>query len=420
MLLWNIVSFAHALDNCASTDEKVNLNVPCVEYQGQAYQATLSAISHNKGGFPLCWVLADGITTVSTSSNCSSVDDDLNVLLACVDFENNNYTVALDRNSPVDGSDPCQWMLGTVGVIDSDSNTGTSTGTATGTTTDTTSNNTTQPVLYMVSMMHAEDVIRFDNNQAIFQDFATNLRRVSSLLASHGAKLDFGPDWTFLGGVINFDNQLLRDILAAGHGVHTHAHETSYNATGELYDLGVVNNLLAQAGAPDNKIANGGFEQNGPDGNNWIAYVADFKDSTGQQLFDMIIGYKDPQTQIPDSLGYIIQPDSQSNSSNWQVDDPNSSILYAGSNMPPFEKAGALDFTTIRSWIDKRLAALQTGKINTLYWHDSLHNYGTEQVTTSRLQEWESFLIEYLDEKVASGQIQWKTFTEMAALYKNQ
>jgi|GEM_PF-4607851 len=92
-----------------------------------------------------------------------------------------------------------------------------------------------------------------------------------------------------------------------------------------------------------------------------------------------------------------------------------------GCNMPLFAKADTLDFFTIRScWIDMRLQGLQANEINSLYWHDFLHNYGTDEDTTARLQEWESFLNEYLDPKVAAGNIKWATFTEMAELYKSK
>jgi len=109
VLLLSFLSLAHALDNCATTDAQVNLNVPCVEYQAQAYQATLTAISHNKGGFPLCWLLAPGTTTASDTSNCSTVDNDLNVQLSCVSFENNHYSVSLTSNTPQDSRPKVQF-----------------------------------------------------------------------------------------------------------------------------------------------------------------------------------------------------------------------------------------------------------------------------------------------------------------------
>lgn len=404
-----LFSTVAAMENCASTDSEVNVSIPCISYAGQKYQVQLDATSDQQAEFPLCWTLnpqilslgnAAGSESEIDSNNCATADSGLILQLSCVQFEQSQYEVQLLSVSETDSS-PCQWRLGQVSLLAEDSNVV----------------NSSEPVLYIVSMMHAEDVIRFDQNEAIFRDFASGLRQVSELLSSHGAKLDFGPDWTFLGGVLNYDEQLITEILAAGHGVHTHAHETSFDEFGNLYDLSVVNQLLNQAGGNGNRIANGGFVQSGPNESNWVGYVSHFKDSQGGQLFDMIIGYKDPQTQVPDSLGYVIKPNTTQ--VDWQVEDPHGSILYAGSNMPPFEKAGALDFSTIRSWMDKRLVELQPNKINTLYWHDTLHNYGTQEQTTARLAEWESFLSEYLDPKVSSGQIVWKTFSEMVELYQN-
>jgi hypothetical protein len=399
VIISSLANSSQAIENCVTVEANLNLNIPCIAYQGQNYQIQLNAVAQNNADFPYCWQLDKDIQMSEPSNNCASIAENLNLHLACLNYAEQNYAVVM-ANMPAGNGQPCQWTLAGVSSYMEPS--------------------VTKPVLYIVSMMHAEDNVPFHENAHLFSDFATNLRRVSDLLSSHGAKLDFGPDWTFLQGVIRHDQVLLTDLLAAGHNLHTHAHSTSFDANGRLYDLGVVNGLLAQAGVPANKIANGGFNKIGPDGKNWVAYVANFKDAQGGQLFDGIIGYKDSRTQIPDSLGYMIAPSINSASENWRSEDPNSSMLYIGSNMPPFAGAGKLDFATIRSWLDKKLTLLQAGKINTLYWHDSLHNYSTEELTTQRLAEWEQFLVEYLDEKVASGEIQWKTFTEMLDLYKGQ
>ncbi len=262
------------------------------------------------------------------------------------------------------------------------------------------------PVLYIVSMMHAEESTAFHQNAAVYERHASALEEQRALFANHGARLDFGPDWTFIEGVKRWDPTQLTDHLAAGQGLHTHAHETQW-------DLANVNERLASVGVEGNPIANGGFLEEGPDGSNWMGYVSSLQDSAGTPLFSTAIGFKNPQTQIPDSSGTCFRP---SVDGDWDVHDPNGRMLYLGSNSPGIAGEGALDFETLRSWMDDRLANLDPDAINTLYWHDSLHKYGQEQDAATRRARWEQEFDEYLDPLADAGLIQWATFQEMAAV----
>ncbi len=265
-----------------------------------------------------------------------------------------------------------------------------------------------EPVLYIVSMMHAEESLPFHSNQDLFDFHADNLVALSDLFVNHGAKLDFGPDWTFIQGVINWQPSLLTDIADAGMGIHTHAHESQY-------DLGQVNQMLLDAGLAENYVANGGFFETGPGGTNWIGYQASFTDGSGNPRFEVSIGYKDPTTQIPDATAYVFRP---SQFGDWHVEDPEGPMIYLGSNMPEEPGGGVLDFAAIGDWIDTKLTELDPGKINTLYWHDSLHNYPNPGAGAARRAEWELILTNYFDPKVAEGSIQWMNFAEMADLYR--
>ncbi len=267
---------------------------------------------------------------------------------------------------------------------------------------------TNTPVLYIVSMMHAEEGSPFHQDQEMFMRHATNLRNLGALLHSHGAKLDFGPDWTFIEAVKQWDTNLLTDLTDQGHGIHTHAHETQY-------DLGEVNAKLMEAGLDENIVANGGFMTDGPGGTNWVGYHASFEKPGGEQLFEISAGYKNPQTQIPDPTGYAFRP---SMTGDWRVPDPDGPMIYLGSNMPGVPGGGGLDFETVRDWIDYKLGHLEMNKINTIYWHDSLHNYPNPSAAAVRMDQWESLLVEYLDPLVAQGRIEWKNFSEMADLFR--
>ncbi|MCD4655630.1 hypothetical protein K8T06_17045 [bacterium] len=266
------------------------------------------------------------------------------------------------------------------------------------------------PPLYIVSMMHAEESLPFHTDETIFTNHATRLRELSDLLVSHGAKLDFGPDWTFIEGVKQFDPTLLTDLLAAGHGVQTHAHES-------LFDLGQVNAKLLEAGLTENCVSNGGFLKTGSGGTNWVGYVADFEDNEQNRLFRVSAGYKNSQTQEIYGIGHVFRP---SKIGDWTVPDPDGPITYIGCNMPVIEGGGGgLDFDEIRDWIDEVLTRIDPEKVNTLYWHDSLHKYGNPAGALERMDLWESLLSEHLDPLVAAGRIEWRNFTEIDQIYRD-
>jgi len=262
------------------------------------------------------------------------------------------------------------------------------------------------PVLYVVSMMHAEESVQHHENENIYRSFADGLEAQRALFSDHGARIDFGPDWTFIEGVKRWDDQQLIEHVASGHGLHTHAHET-------IWDLASVNARLADAGVLGNPIANGGFLESGPGGTNWIGYVDAFDAPNGDPMFSTVIGYKNPQTQLPDSSGTCFRPSA---TGDWTVHDPDGPLLYLGSSSPAEQGAGALDFATFRDWLDSRLDSLDPDAMNTAYWHDSLHNYAQPQAAADRRAQWEVEFEEYLDPLVEAGRIEWATFEEMTAI----
>lgn len=263
------------------------------------------------------------------------------------------------------------------------------------------------PPLYVVSMMHAEESRPFHENQSMFDDHATSLRALSDLFASHGAKIEVGPDWTFIRGVQNFDPTLLTDLLATGHGIHTHAHETQY-------DLGEVNAMLHSAGVAGNQIGNGGWLESGPGGSNWVGYISDYRDVDRNQLFKVAVGYKNPDTQEIHGLGHAFRP---SVTGDWTQHDPGGQLIYLGCNMSVDDGAN-IDFETIIDWMNHVLSQIDPDAVNTMYWHDSVHNYGDPLVAQERMDLWETLLSNYFDHLVAAGRIEWKTFTEMGEIYR--
>jgi len=394
IFLLGITNLVQAAGTCTSVTSELSVSIPCVSYQDVNYEISLVLVDGLTETGEIFWKLEQATNSTNTGI-CATTDTQVNINLPCVEFNDQTLEVDLSYYSNPSDSTNMYWSLSDVNEHDD------------------------SPVLYIVSMMHAEDHIDFHESENVFTSFANKLRSVKNLLREHGGKIDFGPDWPFLKGAINFDPELLPELIAEGHGVHTHAHESSTNEeTGELYDLGVVNNLLAEAGAPGNRIANGGFVQSGPDGKNWVGYVESFTNSDQSPMFDTIIGYKDLETQVPESLNFMIQ--ATNTGELWQTHDTEGQLLYTASNMLQIVKGGVLDFSSIRDHMDTVLANVTPGRLNTMYWHDSLHNYTNDNDATGRLADWELFLTEYLDPLIASGRVQWKTFTEMTEIYKSQ
>ena len=271
----------------------------------------------------------------------------------------------------------------------------------------------TEPVLYIVSMMHAEDSVPFHELQVPFRNTSAALMQLDLLFNEHNAKIDFGPDWSFIRGVLRWDPTLLQDHQNLGQGIQTHAHETAPG-----YDLKNVNQLLSDAGLSQNVVANGGFTNpNTPLGENWVGYIDSIKDEEGEPVFTSIIGYKNPMTQVPDGTGFVFRP---SKTGDWRVHDQNGALIYIGSNTDEVAGGGVLDFAALRPWVDDRLARLDPNKINTLYWHDSLHKYTDPTAAALRIERWERELIEYFDPLVVNGKVEWKTFAEITQIYLDQ
>jgi len=262
------------------------------------------------------------------------------------------------------------------------------------------------PPLYIVSMMHAEEDPSYMDEQT-YLGYSETLRELKKVFEDHGAKIALQPDWTFIQGTVVHDPTLFSDFQASGHGVDTHAHETQY-------DLGQVHDMLDQAGVVDTIIANGGFDKTWGDGN-WVAYITHFQTPGGQQMFQAVNAYKDPLSQVVDSLATPIRP---STSGDWMVNDPNGLLVYipgapnsylVGSN-PSF-------FQLLPQAVDYALEGVIPGRVNCFYWHDPVGLYNGSLLSKTRLDFWDQVLNNYFDQKVAQGDVVWANFTEMYQAY---
>ncbi len=261
--------------------------------------------------------------------------------------------------------------------------------------------------LYIVSMMHAEEQ-SFFLEEAVYLQYANNIRNLKQVFNNHGAKIALQPDWTFIQGTVNFDPSLFADFQADGHGVDAHAHESHFN-------IAAVHNMLDDAGVAGTIIANGGWNQIWNPNLTWAAYLAHFTDDFGNQMFLAANAYKWPPTQEVDSLFTPIRPSFQDD---WMVHDPDSPIVYIpGAPFNSKEIANSPHFhQLIQDAADHAIRGIVPGKINCLYWHDSVHNYSGPNAQ-NRINDWDATLGSYFDAKVGSGEIVWANFSDMYQAY---
>jgi hypothetical protein len=263
-----------------------------------------------------------------------------------------------------------------------------------------------QPKLYIVSMMHAEEADYF-LQESVYQGYADNLRDLMALFDVHGAKIALQPDWTFIQGTVDFDPTLFSDFQAHGHGVDTHAHETTH-------DLGQVHDMLDAAGVTDTIIANGGFTKTwGVDGN-WAAHIAHFETVGGYPMFLAVNGYKEAASQVIDSLFTPIRPGT---TGDWMVHDPDGPLVYIAGGAIGLDSASPDFFADLPDSVDYALMGAVPGKINCFYWHDSVHNYPAGSAAEARKALWSEVLTSYFDPKVDAGVLVWANFTEMYQAY---
>jgi hypothetical protein len=257
-------------------------------------------------------------------------------------------------------------------------------------------------------MMHAEEWDGF-LNQATYLKYSTDLRELMAIFNLHHAKIALQPDWTFITGTMNFDPTLFTDFQAGGHGVDTHAHETTH-------DLGQVHNMLDGMGVQDTIIANGGFTKtwDNPPGGNWAAYIAHFQTGGGLQMFLAVNGYKDPTSQVIDSLFTPIRP---SLTGDWMVHDPEGPLVYIAGGAIGLDEPMPGFFQNLPDAVNYAIAGSVPGKINCFYWHDSVQNYPGTAQSAARIDQWKLVLGNYFDPKVKQGKLIWANFTEMYQVY---
>jgi len=94
------------------------------------------------------------------------------------------------------------------------------------------------PPLYVTIVVHNEEdtsrgvlpkaqIPDYDGDAALMAHFADAMRAFAEMAQSHGARINFGSDWTFSRGVAAHEPTFYVELDALGHEIDAHAHESS-------------------------------------------------------------------------------------------------------------------------------------------------------------------------------------------------
>ncbi len=109
-LLYADIVTAESQFNCAMVDTQLNVEIPCINYQNQAYRLGLNYLSNNQNAENLCWSLGD-ISSTSDKGSCSTANNQLELNLPCVKLDGVAFNVQFQYSASGENSPLCQFIL---------------------------------------------------------------------------------------------------------------------------------------------------------------------------------------------------------------------------------------------------------------------------------------------------------------------
>ena len=245
----------------------------------------------------------------------------------------------------------------------------------------------------------------YDGDAALMHHFATAMRAFARMAADHGARINFGSDWTFSRGVARYEPTFYTDLEAMGHEIDAHAHESSapYHE---------VREEIVLAGGTPTHVASGLDEQE----------LQDHLDVFGATYpeFQILWGVALPGH----GGGECVAPWAwRPSRDDWTVHDPDGRYLYIGHGelvnsivavRQAVEHRYPDRINTIAVFVSPRefLAADGAAGIASQWTaaSDSIHYW------ENRLEWWDRFLAQ-IDVLVDAGVVQYASLTEIAAVF---
>ena len=272
------------------------------------------------------------------------------------------------------------------------------------------------PPLYLTIVVHNEEdtsrgaipkanIPDYDGNEALMHHFAEAMRTFARMAVGHGARINFGSDWTFSRGAARYERTFYADLEALGHEIDAHAHQSHV-----LYHE--VREEIVLAGGLPTHVASGLNEEE-------IQEQLDYLDTYFPE-FQILWGVSLPGHGAGECVAtWAWQPSR----TGWTKHDPDGRYLYIGHG----ELVNSI--AAIRQAVENR----RSDRINTCAVFVSPREFKAAEgqadidsqwtVPTDSIHFWENKLawwdgfLSQIDVLVEAGVVQYASFTEIAAIF---
>ncbi len=274
------------------------------------------------------------------------------------------------------------------------------------------------PPLYLTIIIHTEEDVSkgtqpksqipdYDGDEALMLHFTSVLREFTEMVNQHGAKINFGSDWTFSKGVENFDPTFYTELEDMGHEIDAHAHES-------FIPYHQVREHIIQAGGHPSIVASGMNEQE-------IQEQLDYFDDQYPD-FQILWGVSLPGHVAGECMASWAWRPSRGD---WEQHDPAGKYLYIGPG-EQVNSLGAIEHAirnrrsdlvnTYAIFISPRelKAAPDAEGINP----DWTTKPNSHEYWENRILWWDEFLSE-IDVWVEEGKVEYANLTEIAQMFRS-
>jgi len=264
------------------------------------------------------------------------------------------------------------------------------------------------------------------HQQAFFDHQVQDILAVTRIVEAHGGRMTIQTQSPFTSVAIESGNTILADLAARGHEIALHFHEDAHlGKNGDALSVQTWCDVMKQeialieqaSGAADIRYWSGGN-----------LYV-DVYEAAACAGLDVNSDWKNPSTQSTDLSIVGVNPWRPAGGTNFTLftqNDPNGAIVFLPEGqydktnfaaMRRSENAGGDEayFEYLKQSLYASLAAAEAGKVNVF--HFTVHPGEFRGDPAHPFAVIEKFLAEVVDPLVASGQVKWATFSQMADAY---
>ncbi len=267
------------------------------------------------------------------------------------------------------------------------------------------------------------------HRQDFFEKHVQDILNVTQIVETHGGRMTIQAQSPFTSVAIESGNSILADLAARGHELALHFHEDAHlGKNSEALSVQQWCDVMKQeialitqaSGVTDIRYWSGGN------------LYPDLFEAAACAGLDVNSDWKNPNIQQTDLSLVGVNPWRPAGGTDgtdftlFTQNDPNGAIVflpegqYDKSNfasMRRSDEAGGDEayFEYLKQSLYASLAAAQPGKVNVF--HFTVHPSEFRGDPAKPFAVLEKFLTEVVDPLVASGQVQWATFSEMADAY---